>query len=406
MKCFLLFVLGAISFTLSAQKVNSLGFDTLSRKVAIDMDVSIEFSTQKISNKFLFPVMFGGKISNSVMNKLVQKQNDLNRMGFFTEPEISVSLFDVRPIKSKPWGLKLQVGALYTLSARYSGGFLSMALIGNEPFLGKKIGMGNQAFQFYGGHKIGFGLVDSKTKSSVMINAVGIQSYMAGVISDGDLSFAENGDLRAALKGNYQNSHSAAFYKGAGFSIDANFNLKVGKNKDIYFQFAVKNLGVGFLNNRMNKYLVDSIYNYNGFTYEGIQNIGDKFQNVDQAMNELGVEKREGVSAFLLPMQIHIGKLLNESLTKRWQFTYGARVFVQQGAIPFIYGGAHWRANEWLRVGAGLNYGGFGGLRGNAYIQGIWDNFVFALNINNLLGLTPFGNGFSGGMTLGYRVNK
>ncbi len=409
MKIFLLLLLLGVSIsTMSfSQTLNTLAFDTVSRKWAVDLDVSIEVTAQKISNRFFFPVMMGGKISNTIMNKLVQRQNDLNRLGMYTEPEIAVSLFDVKPFKSKPWGLKFQVGALYTASARYSGNFLSMALIGNESFLGKTIGMSNQTFQFFGGHKLGFGLVDEKTKSSVMINAVGIHSYSGGGISQGELSFSEDGDLRAQLDGRFQNAHSAAFYKGAGFSIDATFNLKLGKaEKEMYFQFAIKNLGVGFLNNRMHKYQVDSLYHYNGFTYEGIQELGDKFSDAEQLMKELGVEKREGGKAVLLPMQIHIGKLINESLTKRWQFGYGVRVYVQQGAIPLIYGVAQWRANQWLRVGGGIHYGGYGGWRGNLYVQGIWEQFVVGLNINNAVGLTPFGNGISGGLTMGYRMNK
>ena len=397
-----------ISLGVNGQMVTSVGFDTTQRKIAIDLSANGELTTSSLSNAFLFKVGFGGHISRSVTQKEADRQGEIGRVGFYVDPELSVSLFDVRPFKSKPWGLKFQAGMLMTGAARIPGSFIGMAMVGNEPYLDKNIKLEGTTLEMMTAHKIGFGFVDAKTKSSVMLNAYGIQSMMKGALSGGQMVFSNTGDFFLSMDGRFDQAKSHAYYVGAGVGVDASFNLKVGNNSgnDTYFNFSIRNLGVGFLNNPMERYVVDSSWNYNGFTLNGLSDVSERFDDIEQTMDELGIRKQEGPKAFLLPMQIHIGKLINESLTKRFQFSYGLRVYVQSAAIPFIYGNAHWRANSWLRVGAGLHYGGYGGLRGNVYVQGIWEKFVAGVHINNVVGLSTAGRGLSANLTLGYRINK
>lgn len=404
----LLFTLSLLfTWGVQSQVVTSVGFDTTQRKLAVDLSVNGELASSSISNRFIFPLIFGGKIERSVLVKEAERQGELPRLGYYIDPEIAVSLFDVRPFKEKNWGLKFQAGMLMTGAGRIPGDLIGMAMIGNESYLGQTIKMASSAMEMFNAHKIGFGLVDAKTKSSVTLNAYGIQSYMKGALADGQMLFGNTGGFYLSMDGRFDQAQSNAYYVGAGVGVDASFNLNVGKkDQEMYFNFSIKNLGVGFLNNPLNRYVVDSAWNYNGFSYEDLSTLKERFENMEETLEELGINKLEGPKAFLLPMQIHIGKLINESLTKRWQFSYGLRIYVQNAAIPFVYGNVHWRANNWLRVGAGLHYGGYGGLRGNVYLQGIWEKFVAGLHFNNAMGLTPVGKGISANLTLGYRINK
>ncbi len=394
-------------FESAGQQMTSLGFDTFERKISIDLNVNAEATTQSISNRIIFPLLFGGYVEKETMQKEANRQGQLTKLGAYIDPELSISLFDVRIFKKKPWGLRFNAGLLMTGAARVSGGLIGMAMVGNEPFIGNSIPLSNQVYEYFNAHKIGFGLVDAKSKSSVSLNAYGIQSYAKGTVVDGSMIFNAMGDLSLEMEGLAQNAYSNAYYVGAGVGIDASFNLNVGKvGKETYFNFSIKNLGVGFLNNPLNRYEVDSTWNYSGFTFNQLNELGEKFDDIDKTIEELGVNRTQGSKVVLMPMQIHIGKLINESLTKRWQFSYGVRVYVQNAAIPLLYGGTHFRANNWLRIGAGLNYGGYGGLRGNIYIQGIWDKFVAGVHINNVLGLTNYGRGLSANISIGYRINK
>ncbi|HNS42542.1 MAG TPA: hypothetical protein PKN22_07270, partial [Taishania sp.] len=182
--------------------------------------------------------------------------------------------------------------------------------------------------------------------------------------------------------------------------------FKVGKDeKPSYLQLSFQNLGIGFINKNIRNYSMDTVLHHDGYTLSDIINGTTIFGKDKNIGDELGL-KRDTVSKVVaLPFTFQIGKIIDEHNTKMFQFYYGAKVYVQNGSLPLIYAGAHYRSKKWFRLGLGASYGGFTGFRANLYVQGVWKQFNVGLATSDLIGMIGLGRGYAASLNLSYRFN-
>jgi hypothetical protein len=69
----------------------------------------------------------------------------------------------------------------------------------------------------------------------------------------------------------------------------------------------------------------------------------------------------------LLPAQIRLSKTLDWDSPQRLEAYYGAQFMLRQTYTPLIYAGAQVKVKKAWHTGLGMAYGGFGGLRLQAY---------------------------------------
>jgi len=376
--------------TFFSQDILPMVYDTSSRKQEIILNGSIELSATAISNSVITYFINGGEIPLGVRQENYDKHEGLNRAGFMFNSEIEYRNYSVNLFKKKPWGIVVKAGVYSLGSSRYTDGVFGVAFLGNEPFLGQKVNLSNSNFSFLSAHKLGFGLIDPKTKSSVTLNIYGIRNYSSVVLNEASLIQDEDGfNAEIVLNGTVETLARNTFYKGIGVGLDANFILPATMfNRVSYIQFQVQNLGVGFLTGNKVQYEMDTTIQFTG--YEINELVGDNSITNGNAtlLNEIGL-RQDTVAArpIAIPFTVQIGKIIDEQNTRRFQSFFGFRAFYQKGAIPQVYAGVQHRATDWLRIGASASYGGFSKLRIGLYANAVFKSFNAGIGTNNLIGL-------------------
>lgn len=387
-----------------AQNLLPLYYDTLQRNQEINVFASGEFASSAISNRLIKHFVFGGHISNDLIEEVDGKQKSLNRIGFYTDPSIEYINYNVKPFKAKNWGIIAKAGMLYSGAARYRSGLFGLMFRGNEPYLGSEIDLSNMTAGITSAHKIGFGFIDAKSKSSITLNVYGITNYFNTYLNDSHFKQDETGfDAELLLNGQAEMT-SGTFYKGIGVGLDANLFFKIGPDeKPSFIQFSIQNLGIGFINRNIVRYSMDTTLYHDGFTISELTNGQTMFGEGKNIADEIGVKRDTVSKTIALPFTVQIGKIIDEHNTKTFQLFYGGRVYVQNGALPMLYVGGHYRSKKWFRMGVGASYGGFTGFRANLYAQGAWKQFNIGLSTSDVAGMIGVGKGYAYSLSLSYR---
>lgn len=395
-------------FNVFGQDILPMVYDTNERKQEFILNGGIDLSSTAIRNSLSTFFIRGGEITDEVTQTNYDNHQALNRIGINTQPELEYVNYGLKLFKSKPWGLQLKAGMLTSASSRYTSGLFGLAFLGNEPFLGQEVDLSNATFSYLSAHKIGVGLVDVKTKSSVTLNVYGIRNYASGYLNEAYFSQdAEGYNAEVQLSGSFETPLNSTFYKGLGVGVDANFILPITVfEKKKFVQFQLQNLGVGFLTGDRVVYQMDTLLNFNGFQVN--QLIGDEsiLSNDNDVFEEIGL-RRDTLAAkpIALPFTIQVGKIVDEHTQQFVQSFFGLKAFYQKGAIPLIYAGVQMRATDWLRMGVSANYGGFSKFRVGVYCQVVKGKFNAGIGTNNVIGMVSksgFGHAYS--LRLNYRL--
>jgi hypothetical protein len=391
-------------FEAKGQDLLPVFYDTTERNQELNIFATAEYGSSSILNSLTRHFIFGGEISDALTEKLANKQKKLNRLGFFANPTIEYINYKVQPFKKKNWGIIVKAGAFYSGAARYRAGLFGLAFRGNEPYLGQELDLSNMVFGLTGGHKVGFGFIDNKTKSSVTLNVYGISNYARVYTNSSSFKQDDTGfNAELALNGQVEFA-SGPFYKGIGVGVDANLFFKVGPDeKPSFLQFSFQNLGIGFLSKHVQTYVMDTTIQHDGYTFADLTNENTLFGKDKNVLDELGIVHTTNSKVIALPFVVSIAKIIDEHNPKMFQFFYGAQVYMQNGSLPMLYAGAHYKSKKWFRMGAGLSYGGFSGLRGNIYLQGAWKNIIAGLATTDVVGMIGLGKGFAYTFKLNYR---
>lgn len=405
MRQFIVFILlVCLCFEGKTQNILPFYYDTLQRNQEINIYTSGEFASSAISNQLMNKFILGGEISNELIEKVNGKHKSLNRIGFYADPIIEYINYTIQPFKQKNWGIIIKAGMFYSGAARYRSGLYGLVFRGNEPYLGSEVDLSNTTAGITGAHKVGFGFIDSKTKSSITLNIYGITNHINGYLDDSYFKQDETGFSAELLLNGRADVAAGTYYKGLGAGIDANLFFKIGpENKQSFIQFSIQNLGIGFINKNVVRYSMDTTIYHDGYTISDLTNGETLFGKGKNIADEIGLSRDTVAKTIALPFTIQIGKIIDEHTSKPFQLFYGGRVYVQNGALPMLYFGGHYRSKKWFRMGAGVSYGGFTGLRANVYAQGAWKQFNIGLATTDIVGMSGQGKGYACTLNLSYR---
>lgn len=408
MKKLVLFFALSLQLNSFAQNILPIVYDTNLRTQEFVLSGGIDLSTTAIKNSLTRYFIRGGEIPEDVRQSSYDNHQSRDRVGAVIQPELTYINYNIQPFKSKNWGIQVKAGMNVVASGRYTKGLFGLAFLGNEQFLGTTVDLSNSNFSFYSGHKLGFGIIDAKTKSSVTLSVHGITSYANGNLDSANFHQSADGyDALINLSGSFETTSRSTFYKGLGVGIDADFILPIQvAGKTSFLQFQIQNLGVGFLTDDRITYSMDTSIQYNGFEINEL--VGDNaILNQDRdVLDAIGLH-RDTVAAkpIALPFSIQVGKIVDEHKTQLLQSFFGVRAIYQKGAIPLLYAGMQIRATDYLRFGVSGSYGGFAKFRAGIYCNLVLPKFNLGISTTNLIGMVAkSGLGQSYSLHLNYRL--
>lgn len=390
-----LFIVSA--FTVSGQALLPVQYDTTILKHELIISGDGDLSSTAIPKSMFNPFVFGGEISNENKNKAFDRQKRQNRIGITAQAEFEYRNYEVNLFKNPKYGFLIHGGYYLSAYGNYSKDLFEMAFYGNEPFLGRTADFSSSRMRLTAFQKVGFGVIDKKSKSSLSLNFINVSSFADASIYKGEVTQDMDGEnIDLILDGNFSQSQSTSFSKGLGASVDFDYRIPViwFKQQTAFVQVQVKNFGFAYLNQGIKSYQVDSTYHYSGFNFDQLMNNSTTFSGDFSIQDSLNIRAENKKQMIALPFFIQIGKIIDEHHVGKFQSFFGLRIYPTASYIPMLYAGGNWKPVNWLDLGLSVSYGGYTSFRGGLYASfkmkkihlGIGTEDVYGLVSKNALG--------------------
>ena len=389
----------AIIASSSWSQMQTNSYDSIEYNHQIILNGTCDYSASGIENGITSKFVRGGIIDDQMKDASFDKHGAINRVGVDLSGELIYRNFRTKIFKNKNWGMQFQ-GGYYTFGgALYSKDLYGLAFYGNEGYVDDTMNMSGSDLSLVSFQKIGFGLVDAKSKSSVILNVYNISNRVS--VDFRDLEIAQSADgmnVDLLMDGEVEMGQNNKFSQGIGFGFDVDFRLTVAwyKKRDAKIQFMAKNIGFGYMHESQKRYSFDTTFNYSGFKFEQI--IGDNAILADSInlLDTLGIHSIDVNPVFMLPGYLQVGKMIDNNSEYKLQSFFGVRVYPSLIYSPYIFAGANYKPLDWLNVGASVSYGGFAGLRAGLYSNLSFDKFKMGIGTDNFIGIvSKKGNGQS-----------
>lgn len=330
---------------------------------------------------------YGGTIDTSVISQSLAKLAVRNSFGL----QMGGTVQYISPWKlsknTQKWAssykLILGAGAYQYAGVQFSKDIFGLVFNGGLPYIGDTLNFSNLKVQATTFSKLGFGLYDTLSKSSFLIHFVAVQNHFSGFLTDG-LWYQDpnSAQIDLVLNGAAQMSNNQAKAYGVALDLDYRFGSSEDNEAEQQFQLLIQNLGVAKSANAT-QYELNGTLQYAGFNFNEWQQTNlNTLTNT--LLDTLGFVKKNTQSWLILPAQISLSKCLDWDKIQKLQAYYGAQFVLRQTFTPLVYTGAQLKVNKVWYTGLGLVYGGFGGLRAQAYSALRFKNATFLLRSDNI----------------------
>lgn len=329
---------------------------------------------------------YGGAIDSNTIAKSLAKLGARNSFGL---------QMGANAVWKSPWQLskdtkKAASSYNWTFGAgieQYTGLHFSkdafgLVFQGGLPYLGDTLHLGNMKAESITFSKIGFGVVNPQTQSALLVHFVKVHNHIGASLQDG-LWFQDplSAQISLALEGAAQLSNAAGGF-GFAMDLDYRFGSNQEEEQEQQFQLLIQNFGFARLSNR-SIYALNGALQYQGFSLAEWQqtNPNDLASNF---LDSLGYQQNTATNWVFLPATVTLAKRIDWESAARLQAYYGAQFIMRQTYTPLVYLGAHVRISKVWQTGVGMAYGGFGGLRAQAYSAFHFKRSQLALRSDNI----------------------
>jgi hypothetical protein len=381
------------------QQLLPIQYDTSLYSQEFFMQGLADYGATSLHNDLTKKFLYGGAITNDIKDRSNKSHNGINRVGADVSGEMEYRNYSVNLFKKQNLGFLVKGGYYNYLSLIYAKDLFGLAFYGNESYLGENIDFSGTRFSAISFQKVGFGIIDKKTKSNVALNFYSISNFSEGQIRSGQLFQSEDGDsVNLGLDGTIEMAAGSNFFKGYGIGVDLDFKIPVifRADKVSFIQFTAKNLGVSYLNSPITRYSADTNIAYTGFEFQQLYGESSILDGNISVLDSLGIDSTSVKKVRFLPGYFQVGKIVDEMNPARIQSFFGLRVYPSIAYTPLLFAGAQIKALPWLDFGAHASYGGFTNFRVGLYSQIKFSSWSFGLATEDLVGMvSPNGRGQS-----------
>ena len=391
MKCLLFFIIFLSLYSLRSQNMLPIDKDSLigqGNQYLIFSGVA-GYQSTSIGKDITKSFFYGGLIDSEMKQLSSDRHDEINRFGLEMNAEFEYRNEKLGLFKDSLIGLIVK-GGIYNFSSMiYSKDIFDLAFLGNEMFVGDTANLTGSEFSSVTFQKLGFGLIDKRTRSSLAFNFVGLNNYVQGVFGDSYVYQNQELDSMAIeFSGSAERALGKGYFKGIGLALDIDYRFKMKKNEDdhIHFQLLARNLGFALM--KRENYNLNSSLTYSSYQIDDLINAETIFNDTDEFVSELSDTSSNRNSVILLPAMFQFTKLIDPMSSKRIQGFFGFRTFLNKAYIPMLFGGLDFRAASWYRIGAQLSYGGFSQLRWGMYSALCFKKIELGIASENLFSKT------------------
>lgn len=330
---------------------------------------------------------YGGFLDSSFLTKTHQSLTSRNSFGL--QMHANVQYRSNRALNKDPkkiassWTWLVGAGMEQYSGIQFSKDAFGFMFLGGAPFVGDTLNFSNTRFQSISFSKLGVGIYNPQTHTSLQLNLIGVQNLIDAKFSKATwfqdpLQDSIHIDLSA--NGRYTTQPLSAV--GLGLDLDYRFSSETD-TEPIVFQLKIQNLGFAYQVTPLEQVQLNGHFDYGAYNLQSIQHF--QFANtLDTIISELGFERKKRSQWTLLPASIQLSKMVRQDSSIRVQAYYGAHFMLRQTYTPLIFAGAHFYVTKKWQTGIGAAYGGFGGLRAQAYSVFTFSKLQISLRSDNI----------------------
>ncbi len=385
----ILLILGISTFGLT-QQLLPIQHDTNTYDQEFILSGVADYSATSIQKDLSSKFLLGGFISTDIKNNSFDLHKGINRLGMDLSSEFEYRNLKINLFGKEKYGFTIKAGYYSYMSSLYSKDLFGLTFYGNENYLGENAVLSGTRFSSMSFQKIGFGVINKKSKFNLSLNLYSISNYAEGNIREAELFQSANGDsLSLRLDGEFQYASHHTFVKGYGLGVDLDFRIPViiREGKTSYIQFVAKNIGVAHINSKVTRYAADTLLTFDGFSFDELIGDVNAFNSNTDLLDTLGIDSTTITKTRFLPGFIQIGKIVDNMCSSKFQSFFGVRIYPSISYIPMIYAGVHFKTTKWLDLGANASYGGYTTLRFGMYSQVTLKNFNIGISSEDLIGM-------------------
>ncbi len=321
---------------------------------------------RQITNAFLY----GGLIDSSHIQTTLSRLGTRNTFGLNMGMNAQWQTPWLLSKDANKWGssyrLVMGAGVHQYGGIQFSKDLFGLVFQGGLPYLSDTLDLSGLKVEATTFTKIGFGLVNHLTQSSLLVHFVGVQNHLSAFMNAATwYQDASTAQIDLALNGQAQINASNTMAYGLALDLDYRFGSAEYDEAPQQFQLLVQNFGIARAK-QTTEYSLDGALQYAGYSLAAWQQT-----SLDELatgfLDSLGYEKNSAQKWIFLPAQIQLAKVCDWERPNRIEAYYGAQFILRQTYIPFVYAGAHFKVKKAWQTGVGMAYGGFGGLRAQAY---------------------------------------
>ncbi len=379
-----------VQFSIVSAQLIPENYDTLTLSHELIVKGNIDYYGTSVQNDMLSKFVRGGQITEENKNNSFDRHKAINRLGAIGEGEIEYRNYNKHLFKNRNWGFNIKVGYTVFAGLLYSKDVFGGIFYGNDRYSGETMDLSGTKLSYINYQKLGFGIIDEKSKSSVTFNLYNVSDRVSGHIREGTIFQHEDGSaIDVVLDGDFETKRNKKFNQGLGVGLDVDFKIPVNwiKERKAFVQFKVQDLGVSYMYEKQKVYSVDTSFTYAGFQLNDL--IGEEaiFNNESfNVLDTLGIKSSEKSRFVLMPGYIQVAKIVDDQQEHKWQSFFGIRLYTTLVYSPYVFGGVDYKVAKWMHIGANLSYGGFGKLRGGLYASAKFGNYSIGLSSENVVG--------------------
>ncbi len=378
------------AFTLSSQSLLPIQQDTTHLNHELILSGDGDLSATAIPKSMFNPFLVGGRISNETKDKALSNHQINNRIGLLAQVDFEYRNYSVNLFNNPKYGFLVHGGYYLSVYGNYSKDLFELGFYGNESFLGKTADFSSSNMRLTAFQKVGFGVIDKKSKSSLSLNFVNVSSFANASIIQGEMTQDSEGEnIELLLEGSFGQSQGKSFSKGIGASVDFDYRIPIPwlKQQTAFLQVQIKNFGFAYMHQGVQSYEADSTYHYAGFNLNQLINNSSVFSDGFSLQDSLNIQSENKKQLIALPFFMQIGKIVDEHHEGKLQTFFGLRIYPTSSYVPMLYVGGNWRPTHWLNLGLSVSYGGYTKFRSGFYTSFKMKNMHLGIGTEDVIGL-------------------
>ncbi len=364
--------------------------DTLTdNSTEIWFDAGAQYNGNSLHRNLVSKLFYGGDISNEIKEQNLNRMKNVNLFYSDIQSEVSYRNTKSNLLRNKRLGWSIKLAANSYLTTNFTKEAFHLVFFGNSPFTGKFADISGSRIQNYTFEKIGFGLIDKRTSSSVHLNFVNLTNYTDFHAFGGGVYQSEALDtLQVLLNGKFRQFGDGKFSTGVGasFEVDKRFYVLKNNGQPLFFRLELNNIGLVRASSSQS-YRADTLIQFTGFTFNELVNGSSLLDSTQTLFQKLGIEKQQETAWVLLPFSVQLSKMVNSSSNALFQEFYGARMFYLSDIQ--IFAGVDFRVplkgNINWHIGTGISYGGSANVMFGNYSHLSFGTWALGMVSENLL---------------------